>query len=459
MKKFLLVFCLLLIWQQAYSQGQLYIKVGEANVKKSLLAVPPFVFVGSPALVKNYKQVGQDLYNVFYNDLDVSSYFQFINQAAYLEDVASVGLRPKPGEPGGFDFANWSKIGAEFLVRTGFKVDGGDIVVDAYVYHVPQAKAILTKSYRGKLNEVRYVAHTYADDFIKALTGQKGWFRSKIAFISDKDGNRWKEVYVSDWDTFGVKKITNHRSITVSPAWSPDGKTVLYTAMSYHKQAKTNNHDLYSYEIYTGKRFLISWYKGINTGASFDPSGKFIYLTISQDGSPDLYRMTPDGKERTRLTNGPLNALNVEPAVSPDGKQIAFSSNRSGQPMIYIMNTDGTNVRRLTIAGKYNATPTWSPDGKRIAFSGWDSSHFDIFTMNPDGTRMERLTDAPKKNGKPSNNESPSFSPDGRQLLFISDRTGSKQIFMVNADGTRERRVTFDNYNYNSPRWLWKIPD
>lgn len=457
MKRLLLFFCFLFFAVESFAQGQIYIKVGEANVKKSLLAVPPFVFLGSPALVKNYREVGQDLYNVFYNDLDVSSYFQFIDQKAYLEDVTKVGLRPKPGEAGGFDFANWSQLKTDFLVRTGFKIESGEVIVEAFVYHVPQAKAILTKSYRGKLSEVRYVAHTFADDFINALTGEKGWFRSKIAFVSDKDGRGWKEVFVSDWDTYGVKKISNHRTVTVSPSWSPDGKTVLYTAMSYHKQTKTNNYDLYSYEIYTGKRFLISWYKGLNTGAAWDPSGKYIYLTISQENSPDLFRMTPDGKDRLRLTNGPLGAMNVEAAVSPDGKQIAFSSNRSGNPMIYIMNSDGGNVRRLTIAGKYNATPAWSPDGKKLAFAGWDSSHFDIFIMNPDGTKMERLTDAPKKNGKPSNNESPTFSPDGRQLLFVSDRTGSKQLYMVNADGTRERRVTSDSFNYGSPRWLWKV--
>lgn len=458
MIKKLLLCISLFISSSVHAEEQIFIKVGEANVKKSLMALTPFQLLSSPVNLKNQKEAGSTLYNTINNDLDVSSYFQFINQNAYLEDPAKVGLRPKPGEAGGFDFNNWSKIGTEFLVRGGYKIDGDNLVFEVYCYYVPQAKLVLGKTYKGKITDARYVAHTFSDDLIKALTGNVGIFRSKIAVISDRGGGGYKEVYVMDWDTNNLKKITNHRSITVSPAWSPDGTTLLYTAFSYHKESKSRNPDLYSYEIYTGKRFLLSWVKGFNSGATFDPTGKRIYFTVSQNNSPDIFSMTADGKDKKQITHGPLNAMNVEPAVSPDGKKIAFSSDRSGRPMIYIMDIDGTNVKRLTIAGKYNATPAWSPDGKKLAFSGWEDNHFDIFTMNPDGTNMQRLTSAKKANGKPSSNESPTFSPDGRHVMFISDRSGTKQIYLVNVDGSRERRISFDSSNYFGPKWLWKIP-
>lgn len=437
------------------STSTVYISVGDAKVKRSLMALPPFLFLGTPTTDSTSKRVGTDLFNTVLNDLDVSAYFQFINQSAFLEDTTAVGLKPAPGESNGFNFANWKQIGAEFLVRAGFKIIKDQVSFEAYVYQVTQSKLIMAKEYTGAVKDTRRIAHTFASDLIESLTGKKGYFLSKIVVVSDKGGNQWKEVYVIDWDGHNEKKISSHKSIALSPAWSPDGKTVAYSAYAYHPKAKTRNADLFLYEIYTGKRFLISSRPGINSGACFEPTSKNIYLTISQSGNPDIFSINTDGENLKRVTNGPNGAMNVEPAISPDGKKIAFSSNRSGKPMVYVMNIDGSNIKRTTFAGRYNASPAWSPDGKKIAFAGWDAEHFDIFIMNSDGTQIERLTQAKKPSGKWANNEDPTFSPDGRQIMFISDRTGKKQIFIVNADGTNERRITTDSANYFKPKWSW----
>lgn len=433
------------------------INVGDAKVKKSLIALPPFLHLGMPSPDPNIKKVGTDLFNTVLNDLDVSNYFQFIAQNAFLEDTSKVGLRPAPGDPNGFNFTNWKQIGTDFLVRAGYKILKENVTFEVYVYHIPQAKLVLGKEYQGQLKDVRRIAHTFASELIESLTGKKGYFNSKIVVSSDKGGNQFKEIYVMDWDGYNEKKITDHKSIAISPAWSPDGKVVAYTAYAYHEKAKTRNADLFLYEIYTGKRFLISSRPGINSGAAYEPSGKLIYLTLSQSGNPDIFTLNSDGENLKRITNGPNGAMNVEPAISPDGRKIAFSSDRSGRPMIYVMNVDGSDLKRLTIAGRYNASPSWSPDSKKLAFAGWDSEHFDIFIMNADGTGMERLTTARKANGKNANNEDPTFSPDGRQIMFASDRTGKKQIYIVNADGTNERRITSDNANYFKPKWSWII--
>jgi TolB protein len=163
--------------------------------------------------------------------------------------------------------------------------------------------------------------------------------------------------------------------------------------------------------------------------------------------------MSCDGTIQGKITNGPNNAMNVEPAVGPDSSKVAFSSDRSGRPMIYTMNSDGSNIKRITFAGVYNSTPSWSPDGKKIAFAGQSEDHFDIFVMNVDGTNMIRLTSARKSNGKWSSNEDPSFSPDGRFVMYTSNRTGKNQIFISTVDGSEERRVTLDNANYFKPKW------
>lgn len=436
----------------AATSNNLYIKITEAGVKKSLMAIPAFQFIGTPGAAKNGTKIGKEIFDVFRNDMDVSGFFDFIKPEAFLEDVNKMGLKPAPGEVGGFKYESWKQIGTEFLVRVGYRVTGPDISVDSYVYYVPQQKVVLSKTYKAAAGDARVVGHTFANDVIKALTGQPGSFLSKIVTSrSTRKGE--KEIFVMDWDGANPKQITRHNTISQSPAWSWDGRSIAYTSIAYHANQKSRNIDLFTYNLGTGKRAAISYRNGVNSGANYFPDDTHLALTISNSGSADIYKMTLDGISLTKLTNAKRNELNVEAAVSPDGKKVAFSSDRTGNAMIYVMDSDGGNVKRLTIAGKYNSTPAWSPDGKKIAFAGYDSSHFDIFLMNADGTNMSRLTSAAKSNGKMSNNEDPSFSPDGRNILFRSDRTGKYQLYVTSLDGENERRITFDQNEYFKPRW------
>ncbi len=433
-------------------QSPVYIKVGEANLKKSLIAMPSFQFQGTPVSAPGFAKTGKELFDTVSNDLSASTYFEFINQGAYLEDPATTGLKPAPGTPGGFSFEKWKPVGAEFLIRAGYRISGGELTVEAYLYFVPQAKQVLAKVYKASVADARTVAHTFANDVVKELTGQRGMFLSKLVTVRSAEKGQ-KEIFIMDWDGSNVKQVTSHRSITQSPAWSPDGKSIAYTWFAWHSNHKVTNADLFVYELGTGKRFVVSYQKGINSGAAFTPDRKHILLTISSGGNPDIYRITTEGKSPVRLTNGPKGAMNVEPAMSPDGRKIAFSSDRSGRPMIYVMDSDGSNIKRITFAGEYNASPRWSPDGKKIVFAGHEKSHFDIFVMNADGTNMSRLTSAKKPNGKMADNEDPSFSPDGRHVVFVSNRTGINQLYMVSVDGETERRITFDRHEYFRPNW------
>ena len=281
-------------------------------------------------------------------------------------------------------------------------------------------------------------------------------FLSQVVVSSDRGGRKWKEIYIMDWDGHNVQKVTHHRSISISPAWSPDGKAITYSTYTLHRgrRGQFTNLDLLFLDIASKRKRLISGRKGINSGSTFHPNGRSVYLTLTQGGSSDIFRVDITNRRNLkRITKGPYRAMNVEPSISPDRKKIAFSSDRSGRPMIYIMDISGSNVKRLTFAGRYNSSPVWSPDGQWLAFAGSDRGYYDIFLIKPDGSQLQRLTTAMKKNGKRASNEEPTFSPDSRHVMFTSDRTGKKQLYMIGIDGTNEKRMTFDNYNYYKPKW------
>lgn len=437
----------------ADSSGKVDFDINKAKSKKSLIAFPNLNFTGNTASVPSFNSVGSELYRVINNDLIVSGFFQFINSSAFLEDSTKTSLKPFPDDPKGFKFESWKTIGAEFFIKGNFAVSADNLSVEIMVYQVQKSKLLFGKKYTGTVGALRRIAHTFSNDLMKEITGSSGMFLSKIVVASDRGGNKYREIYVMDWDSSNIEKITNHKSVALSPTWSPDGQRVAYTAFVQRSKTKTRNADLFLFELFTGKRWLVSYREGINSGANFSPNGKHIFLTLSQQGNPDIYKITDDGTLVSKITNGPKGAMNVEPAVSPDGSKIAFSSDRSGQPMIYIMNTDGTNVQRKTFAGRYNSTPAWSPDGKKITFAGWENDHFDIFVMDADGSNMVRITSAKKKNGKWSNNEDPVFSPDGRLLMYTSNRTGVSQIYISDLEGEEERNITNDSHNYFKPKW------
>ena len=429
----------------------IYIKLGEARTKKSLMAFPALQYSGSPGTAAKAQSVGAEIYNTIVNDLTASAYFQFIPQSAFLEDTTKTALTPTG--PTGFKFPPWTTVGAEFLIRAGFAIAGNELTLETYTYHVPKANLIFGKKYKGTVGTARRIAHTFANDVLKELTGKEGMFLSKVVVTSDRSGGNFREVYLMDWDGANVDKVTNHKSIAISPNWSPDGKKIAYTAYVARSKKGMRNADMFLYDIPTGKASLMSYRQGINSGANFDPDNQHLYLTVSQGTSPDIYKMSFDGTLVNKITNGPNGAMNVEPAISPDGKRIAFSSDRVGRPMIYVMNADGSAPKRVTFAGVFNSSPSWSPDGKKIAFAGQSEDHFDIFVMNADGSDMIRLTSAKKPNGKSASNEDPSFSPDGRFVMFTSNRTGKNQIYISTVEGTEERRVTTDSHNYFKPKW------
>ncbi|MGZ3692184.1 MAG: translocation protein TolB [Pseudobdellovibrio sp.] len=449
---FINLFLSLSLFSAASHADEVYIKAGEARAKKSNLAFPFFnsTSINNPGTATT---LASDIYNIAKKNLELSTYFQLIDKEAYLEDPGKTGIKPKPEDPLGFTFEPLKTINAEFLIRAGYTVAGKDMTVEMYLYHVADSKLVVGKRYKAPVTQATQIGHLLANDVIEALTGVRAPFQSKIV-AAFNNGTGFKEICTMNWDGSEFEQISNHRSIAISPSWSPDGKKIAYSAFTTFVGKSGTRTALYILDLATNKRVLTSYRPGMNSGAIFSKDVQSIYLSMTMgSGSADIYKIDMKGEVIKRLTNGPAGAINVEPTLNPDGTKIAFSSERGGRPMIYTMNADGGDVKRLTFKGKFNSSPTWSPDGSKIAFAAMDEGNFDIFVMNADGSNLTRVTSAKKANGKASNNEDPSFSPDSRYLVYTSDRTGKNQIFISSLDGSEERRVTNDSKNYFRPKW------
>ncbi len=335
------------------------------------------------------------------------------------------------------------KTGADYSASGGFSSESGRFVYELRLVDGSGSKELLAKRYMADAPDLKLLGHSIASDIVQAITGKKGIFNTRIAFICDRSGK--KEIFTASFDGSEMKQVTHIRSLALSPAWSPDGTRLAFSVYNRHSD-NTKNIDLFEIDFSSGKLRLLSNKTGINSGASFSPDGKKIALTLSFTGNPEIHLLDPASRTATQLTRS--IGFDVDPAFSPDGQSLAFVSSRPGKPMVYLMElARPAEPKRLTYAGAYNATPAWHPDGKKIAFAGWIDGRFDLFTITTDGAKIERLT---KNEG---NNEDPTFSPDGNFLAFSSSRSGGKNIFVMDANGGNVRRLTFGMGNCVSPKW------
>lgn len=341
------------------------------------------------------------------------------------------------------DFEQYRSLGNEMLLTGVLKREGDRIVLEGTLYNLSDGKAILGKRYRGGFTRSRDIAHTFADEILSYLTGRRGIARTMIAFTTDRDQAGRKEIYLMDYDGANQRRLTAHRSTSMSAAWKADASGVAYTSFF------SGSPGIYFAAVDTGRKTPVFTEGGFNVSPTFSPDGRRVAFARSQDGNAEIFVASSNGSGVRQITHS--YAIDTNPAWSPNGNEIAFTSSRAGSPQIYAMDPEGTNVRRLTFEGPYNDNAAWAPDGTKIAYSTRRGGVFQIAVTDV-VTLETRVLTAGRED-----HEDPTFSPDGRRIAFVRKIGNRKQVWVMDVDGSNMKALTGVG-NSESPSWSPYLP-
>ncbi|MEJ2661065.1 MAG: Tol-Pal system beta propeller repeat protein TolB [Desulfobacteraceae bacterium] len=405
-----------------------YLDLTNPFLRKIPMAVPGFrAMAASPEAMAQAIPMADKLQEM----LAFSGYFKMLDRASFLYNSQSSGITQKE-----LNFTNWTAVGAELLITGGLQIHGDQMVVELRLFDTFKSKMLIGKRYRGSVQEQRTMMRRFCSEVLLALTGTPGFFDSRLAFVSNGSGH--KEIYFCDFDGRNVRQFTRKRSITSFPAWSSDGRYLVFTSFV------NGPSQVFIRNIQTGRE-THAIFKGVQISPVWRPARYELAASRSAGGDQEIYLLTGEGKMIKRVTNS--RGIDVDISWSPDGKKIAFVSNRSGRPQIYIQEIESGRVQRLTFEGNYNTQPSWSPKGGLIAYSSMEGGEINIFVIDIDGNHPIQLT------YNQGDNEAPSWSPDGSLIAFSSTREGKSSIYVMTAFGTDQRRLLTLPGEQSYPRW------
>ncbi len=399
----------------ASAHAQLKIEIAGVNSNQIPIAVAAFADESvAPAQVSA----------IIKADLERSGVFKVIDAGTLSEtDPVSYG--------------QWKSRGADALVVGSVqKLPDGRFEVRYKLHDTAKSSQLSSLNQAAQARYTRLSAHKIADDIYEKLTGTRGAFATRVAYVNENRGGRDYRLEIADADGEAVQVAVRSNEPIISPSWSPDGSKVAYVSFEQRKPV------IYVQNLVTGGRKVVVNEKGSNSAPSWSPDGSKLTVALSKDGHTQVYSVNAEGGALRRLSNS--NGIDTEPQYSADGQSIYFTSDRSGGPQIYKMSSSGGNATRVTFNGNYNISPRVSSDGKTLAWVSQRDGGFSLYAMNLASGQETRLAD---------NATEPSFSPNGKYIMYATKTGGRTSLAVVSVDGRVKQRLTTQAGNIREPNW------
>lgn len=417
-----IVYLLLIGFYMPITYAALTIEITEGVESAVPIAVVPFASETAPV----------NIAAIVNADLERSGYFKM---------MAEQSMPARPSKAAEVNFKEWQALGQSYMV-IGQVIDaGGQYNVQFQLLDTYKSAQLLGYRMVSSSADLRRTAHHISDLIFEKLTGKKGVFSGRIAYITTTDlGNKQQShrLQVADADGFNPQTIASSVEPLMSPSWSPDGKKVAYVSFERKSAA------IYVQTLATGERVRVAEFPGINGAPAWSPDGTRLALTLSKDGSPDIYVLNLSTRALTKLTKS--FAIDTEPSWSPDGSSIVFTSDRGGKPQIYMVPSQGGQEKRLTFSGNYNARASFSPDGRSLVMVHGNGNDYRIAVMDMATRSLNVLT-----GGRAD--ESPSFAPNGAMILYASKKGRTGFLSAVSLDGKMQQKLVFNSGEVREPSW------
>ena len=438
-------FLVLAIVASTNAAAQLKVDVTRASPDPVPIAIPDFVPVADvETSTGSLSDIGASIGEVITNNLVSTGLFRAIDQNAFIEKITAAPTRPR--------FNAWRPLAAQALVTGRLQIlANGNLRVEFRLWDVVGELQMEGVGYNTPASNWRRIAHVISDRIYTRLTGEAGYFDTRIVYIAEQGDtlDRIKRLAIMDQDGANQQFLTDGSYLVLTPRFSPNRQEI--TFLSYFNDKPR----VYLFNILSNRFEVLGDFPNMTFAPRFSPDGNKVVMSLAEDGNSDVYVMDLRTREVSRLTNDP--GIDTSPSYSPDGRHIVFNSDRGGSQQLYVMDPDGRNVQRISFGRGRYATPVWSPRGDLIAFTKIGDRKFRIGVMRPDGKGERLLTDAYQDEG-------PTWSPNGRVLMFFrttpydnAGNGGKPSLWSVDLTGYNEHKVPTP-YDASDPAWSPPLP-